>query len=152
MFKINDIVKIKDTSLEGTILNINSNKCTIKINDKNVIVEKSKLTKMYKSNKNTNNNQIVISCNIDNYEKNKFIPEIMIRHQTVEEAIYNVDLFITDAIYNNAKTVRIIHGKHGGILRKAVHEYLKSNKNISNFRLGNYFEGSYGVTIANIKY
>lgn len=39
----------------------------------------------------------------------------------------------------------------GGVLRKSVHEYLASSPYVKDFRLGNYFEGSYGVTIVNLK-
>ena len=55
------------------------------------------------------------------------------------------------AIKNNVKDIKIIHGKNGGILRKAVHDYLKHNKHVETFRLGNYYEGSYGVTIIKLK-
>ena len=75
----------------------------------------------------------------------------MVRHQTVEEALFNVDSFIEEALYRNVKVVKIIHGKHGGILRNAVHKYLKENQNVNSYRLGNYFEGSYGVTIVSLK-
>ena len=49
------------------------------------------------------------------------------------------------------KNIKIIHGRNGGVLRKAVHEYLKHNKNVESYRLGNYYEGSYGVTIIKLK-
>ncbi|MEE1185178.1 MAG: Smr/MutS family protein [Acutalibacteraceae bacterium] len=45
----------------------------------------------------------------------------------------------------------MIHGKGTGVLRKAVHSYLRNNKFISNFRVGLFGEGENGVTIAEIK-
>ena len=41
--------------------------------------------------------------------------------------------------------------KTGGVLRKAVHEYLDNSPYISSYNFGEYYEGSYGVTIAYIK-
>ena len=79
------------------------------------------------------------------------IDEIMIRHQTVEEALSNLDKFIDNAICNNVKIVKIIHGKNGGILRKEVHKYLENSPYVKEHRLGGYYEGSYGVTIAFLK-
>ncbi len=84
-------------------------------------------------------------------DKDIFIPEIMLRHQTLEEAMTNLDYFIDKAIANNVKEVRIVHGRNGGILRKGVHEYLKNNPYVTEFRLGYYYEGSYGVTVAKLK-
>lgn len=150
MINIGDFVKITNTSMQGKVIDITeNNKYIININDKNLITDESKLEKLM-NRQDTFGNNVIINFNND-LKNNDFIPEIMIRHQTVEEALYNLDVFVSEAIYYNVATVRIIHGKHGGILRHAVHEYLKENKNIISFRLGNYFEGSYGVTIAKLK-
>ena len=80
-----------------------------------------------------------------------FSNEIMLRHQTLDEAMFNLENFLDLAYINDIKVVRIVHGKHGGVLRHSVHELLKKDKRIKSFRLGNYFEGSYGVTIAYFK-
>ena len=48
-------------------------------------------------------------------------------------------------------TIRIVHGKGTGALKKAVHEYLKNNPHIKSYRLGNFGEGDLGVTIAELK-
>lgn len=177
MFKKGDFVSIKNSNLKGKILNvkkinikndnknINKNITTHKDNEYTVLINNKK-THILENNlilldntkddfeiKNNmlNNFSNNIKLNYDIDKSNTFIPEIMLRHKNVDEAIYELENFINESIYNKIYTVKIIHGKSGGILRKAVHDYLKSNKNILEFRLGNYFEGSYGVTIAKIK-
>lgn len=77
--------------------------------------------------------------------------EIMLRHLTEYEAIDKLEIFLDKMIANKIPRVRIIHGKSGGILRNAVHSYLKEHPYIEDFRLGFYHEGGIGVTIANIK-
>ena len=77
--------------------------------------------------------------------------EIMLRHLNEYEAIDKLDTFIDKMLANKIPVVRIIHGKSGGILRKAVHNYLKEHPYIKDYRLGYYHEGGIGVTIANIK-
>ena len=149
MINIGDFVKINNTSFEGKIIDITENrKYIISVNDKNIITDLNNIEKI--SNNKSSCNNITFNFDTD-LKSSEFIPEIMIRHQTAEEAIYNLDQFISEAIYFHVSSVKIIHGKHGGILRQAVHKYLKENKNISSYRLGNYFEGSYGVTIAKLK-
>lgn len=76
----------------------------------------------------------------------------MIRHQTVDEALENLEKFIDNAICNNVKIVKIIHGKNGGILRREVHKFLDNSPYVKEHRLGGYYEGSYGVTIAFLKW
>lgn len=151
MINIGDIVKLNNSSFEGKVINIEGkNKYVVKIQEKNIITNLENLTKLNIETKNKEQNNL---RNIElNYTSSKeFFPEIMIRHQTVEEAMYNLDNFISEAIYYNINSVKIIHGKHGGILRKAVHDFLKMHPKVESFRLGNYFEGSYGVTIAKLK-
>ena len=49
------------------------------------------------------------------------------------------------------ETVTIIHGKGTGALRKAVQAYLRRDKTVKSFRLGNYGEGESGVTVVEFK-
>lgn len=154
MYLVGDIVTLNNSSITGRIIEISkNNKCVICVNDKNIITDMSNISKTNKNNQSKINSIKITFDNKSNYETAnlEFIPEIMVRHQTVEEALFNVDSFIEEALYRNVKTVKIIHGKHGGILRNAVHKYLKENKNVNSYRLGNYFEGSYGVTIVSLK-
>lgn len=160
MYLIGDIVKINNSSLTGRIVSIEKNeKCIVCINEKNITTDISNILKVdinndkYTKANNISTNSVTInfSNNLENNSSLAFIPEIMVRHQTVEEALFNVDMFLEEALYRKIQTVKIIHGKHGGILRGAVHKYLKENKNVKAFRLGNYFEGSYGVTIVTLK-
>ncbi|MDE3059348.1 MAG: Smr/MutS family protein, partial [Bacteroidota bacterium] len=64
-----------------------------------------------------------------------------------EEAIKAVDKFLDDSILSGAIHIDIIHGKGTGALRKRVAEYLKSDKRIKSFRLGEWNEGGSGVTV-----
>lgn len=145
MFTIGDYVKIIDTNINGEIVNIQDEKITIVSNNKNVKTTIDKIQKLEK--KITKKPQVTVS--VQTFSKPQ--DEIMIRHQTVDEAIENVEKFIDNAICNNVKIVKIIHGKKGGVLRKEVHKYLENNPNVKEHRLGGYYEGSYGVTIVFLK-
>ncbi|MDD2376398.1 MAG: Smr/MutS family protein [Clostridia bacterium] len=148
MFKIGDYVRIKNTNLIGNILRISNNTYSISINCKSVTISKDLIEKEENSKLKPNiKSRVSYNINVDPDFKN----EIMLRHKTREEAIYELDKFIDGAIINKITIIRIIHGKNGGILRDAVHEYLKNNKNIDSFKLAGYFEGQFGVTIANLK-
>jgi DNA mismatch repair protein MutS2 len=74
-------------------------------------------------------------------------PEIDLRGMTVDEAIGVLDIFLDNAIMANLPSVRIIHGKGTGALRKGIHEHLRKKRGLKDFRLGVYGEGEDGVTI-----
>jgi DNA mismatch repair protein MutS2 len=77
--------------------------------------------------------------------------EINVIGMTVHEAIPDVEAFIDSAVISNLEEVRIVHGMGTGKLRAGIHEYLRTNRNVAEFRLGKYGEGETGVTIVKIK-
>ncbi len=77
--------------------------------------------------------------------------EINLLGKTVDEACAELDKFLDDAALAHLPSVRIVHGKGTGALRKGVQNYLKKNKHVKTYRLGEYGEGDAGVTIAEIK-
>ena len=77
--------------------------------------------------------------------------EINLLGKTVDEAIAELDKYLDDAYIAHVKSVRIVHGKGTGALRKGVHNYLKRQKHVASFRLGEFGEGDAGVTIVEFK-
>ncbi len=77
--------------------------------------------------------------------------EINVIGMTVEEANFVIDKFLDDSVLANLETVRIVHGKGTGKLRKGIHEFLKTNSHVKSFRLGNFGEGEMGVTVVNLR-
>lgn len=88
--------------------------------------------------------------NRSNYDV-KAITEVDLRGMTAEEAIMELELALDSAVLSNMSQITIIHGKGTGVLRNAVHQYLKKSKYIKSYRLGVYGEGESGVTIAELK-
>ena len=74
--------------------------------------------------------------------------EVDLRGMDAVEAICVLDNYLDGAMRANLSSVRIIHGKGTGVLRKAVQDALKKNKHVKKYRLGVYGEGEDGVTIA----
>ncbi|MDE6603703.1 MAG: endonuclease MutS2 [Lachnospiraceae bacterium] len=77
--------------------------------------------------------------------------EINLLGKTVDEALSELDKYLDDAYLAHLPSVRIVHGKGTGALRKAVQGYLRKNRVIKSFRLGEFGEGDAGVTIAEFK-
>ena len=78
-------------------------------------------------------------------------PEINLLGKTVDEAVAELDKYLDDAFLAHLPKVRIVHGKGTGALRKGVHDYLRRQKRIKAYRLGEYGEGDSGVTIAEFR-
>lgn len=76
--------------------------------------------------------------------------EIDIRGMASDEAILELDKYIDNAVVSGLETIRIIHGKGTGVLRKSVQTHLRSHKAVKSFRLGTFGEGENGVTVAEL--
>jgi len=78
-------------------------------------------------------------------------PEIDLRGMMADEAVAAVEQFLDGATLSNLETVTIIHGKGTGALRQAVHDSLKRNRQVKNYRLGKFGEGETGVTVVTLR-
>jgi DNA mismatch repair protein MutS2 len=87
-----------------------------------------------------------------NLEKSASISaEINLLGQTVDEALAGLDKYLDDAYLTHMPSVRVVHGKGTGALRKAVHGHLKKTHYVASFRLGEFGEGDSGVTVVTFK-
>ena len=80
-----------------------------------------------------------------------FRDEIDLRGMTGDEAWLAVDKYFDEATLANIRTVRLIHGKGTGALKTALWKFLKGDKRISSFRIGQFGEGDGGVTVVELK-
>ncbi len=79
------------------------------------------------------------------------IDEIDLRGMMGDEAWLAVDKYLDEAMLTGYHTVRLIHGKGTGALKKALWQELRGDKRIKSFRLGRYGEGDGGVTVVELK-
>lgn len=75
-------------------------------------------------------------------------PEVNLVGMRVEEALTPLTQAIDGAVRADLPSLRVIHGKGTGALRKAVAEVLKTDPRVKRFRTGTVTEGGTGATIA----
>ena len=80
-----------------------------------------------------------------------FSQEINLRGMTFDEAREALDIFIDNLRTSGLETGQIIHGKGTGVLRNKIGKYLQKHAYIESWRLGNWNEGSFGVTVITLK-
>lgn len=77
--------------------------------------------------------------------------EIDVRGLTFDEAREEVELFLDRLRMTGMDTAHIIHGKGTGALRNKLGPWLDSHPYVESRRLGNWNEGSYGVTVVTLR-
>ena len=149
-FHLGDSVHVISLNLDGTVRSLPNQKgeltvqmgilqSTVKISDVEIVKEE-------KQSKQQKTAQYRASVN----KAKNIKPEINLLGMTVDEAIMELDKYLDDACLSHLNQVRIVHGKGTGALRKGVHEYLKRQKYVKSFRLGEFGEGDAGVTIVEL--
>lgn len=153
-FHIGDRVHVSSLNLDGTVHTLPNQKgelnvtigimnYNVNMSDLTIIEEASEMRKLKQK-----------SSGIGKLKMNKtasISPEINLIGMTSDEAIMTLDKYLDDAFLSHISPVRIVHGKGSGVLRNAVHNYLKRQKHVKSFRLGSFGEGDYGVTIVEFK-
>lgn len=143
--KIGDNVKIIDISREGTVSEISGKRVLVLSGSMRLWVQMDNLMLLEKK-KNAPSKAITKPSSVDRIATT----EIDIRGLSCDEAVIELGRFIDNAVLTNINTITVIHGKGTGVLRNAVHKYLRGHKVIKNFRVGLFGEGENGVTIAEL--
>ncbi|MDO5145683.1 MAG: endonuclease MutS2 [Eubacteriales bacterium] len=90
----------------------------------------------------------------DRYSINKaatISPEINLLGHTVDEAVAKLEKYLDDAMIAGLSSVRVVHGKGTGALRKGIHEYLRRQKFVKSYQLAEFGEGDAGVTVVTFR-
>ncbi|MCU0331372.1 MAG: endonuclease MutS2 [Candidatus Kapabacteria bacterium] len=74
-----------------------------------------------------------------------------VRGQRADEALKEVEGFLSDAVLGNLTHATIIHGKGTGALRKVLHDYLRDHSQVRSFRNGTIEEGGEGITVVEMR-
>lgn len=153
-FKLGESVKVLSMNINGTVASLPDNKgnltvqmgilrSQVNISDLEIIDETPAYLK--KTTRAGGKGKIKMSKSLS------ISTEINLLGKTVDEAIAELDKYLDDASLAHLSSVRIVHGKGTGALRKGIHQYLRRQKHVRSFRLGEFGEGDAGVTIAELK-
>lgn len=153
-FKLGESVKVLSMNINGTVASLPDNKgnltvqmgilrSQVNISDLEIIDETPAYLK--KTTRAGGKGKIKMSKSLS------VSTEINLLGKTVDEAIAELDKYLDDASLAHLSSVRIVHGKGTGALRKGIHQYLRRQKHVRSFRLGEFGEGDAGVTIAELK-
>jgi DNA mismatch repair protein MutS2 len=85
------------------------------------------------------------------YAESNLSMQIDLRGLTFDEAEPLLERYLDEVYMAGLENVSVIHGKGTGALRIKIQNYLKNQVRVKSFRLGNWDEGSYGVTIVELK-
>jgi len=143
-----DTVKVTTLNVTGTVLQLTPKEAVVQAGAIRVTVPREALRRI---DEKPVSKAPLVSVPVNLSRAANISPEIMLRMQRVDEALANLDQYLSEAYAAGLQQVRVIHGKGTGTLRKAVREYLNTHPLVASYRGADATEGGDGVTIVTLK-
>lgn len=153
---IGDLVMVHSMGVKGTVSSLPNNKgklfvqmgilrSEVDIKDLELLEEETLQIRKEKIRERSNAGKIKMSKSMN------ISSSINLIGKTVDEAIAVLDKYLDDAYLARLHQVTIIHGVGTGALKNAVQAHCKKTNYIQSYRMGEYGEGGYGVTVVDFK-
>lgn len=139
-----DSVQVLTLNQKGTVLEIGNKEAVVQVGSMKMKVKLANLDKIEEKKQETRG---MVTRKSDQ----PIALELDLRGTTIEEATYEIDRYLDNAIMAGLSQVSIIHGKGTGVLRTGVQEFLRKHPQVRSFRGGEHGEGGSGATIVTLR-
>ncbi|WP_259069784.1 endonuclease MutS2 [Mucilaginibacter sp. X4EP1] len=146
--KPGDWVKLADSETTGQVIELIRDNVVIAIGDLRTVAKKKKVVKVSRSSVPK---EIRKSFNSNTSDVASFSPEIDVRGMRTEDALGNIERLFDRALMMGYGTLKIIHGKGDGILRKMIRQYLKKYEQVDRMEDEHADRGGDGITYVYFK-
>ncbi len=146
-FAIGEEVLVKTMNQNGKILKIMpDNRIQVQTGILKLVVSTDDIVKIQKKKTNKFKNFASLK------RTSQVRGEIDLRGMNADEAIAELETYMDRAMLTGYHEIYIIHGKGTMVLRKKIHEYLRTSKYVAEFKDANQNEGGVGCTVVTLKY
>ncbi|MGJ1269872.1 endonuclease MutS2 [Sphingobacterium spiritivorum] len=144
--EVGDWVKIVDSGNEAQVIEVaRNNNLILALGDLRTVVKRSKVSKLRSKEKSK-----AIKKSSNTPSAADFSPEVDVRGMRTEDALNQIELVLDRAVMIGYPSLKIVHGKGDGILRKFIRDYLRKYSHVSRFEDEHADRGGDGITYAYI--
>jgi DNA mismatch repair protein MutS2 len=147
--KPGDWVKLVDSETTGQVMEVVKDNVIIAIGDLRTVAKKKRVQKISKKEVPKEIRKSYSSSSTSDVAN--FSPEIDVRGMRGEEALFAIEKVLDRAIMMGFGTLKILHGKGDGILRKLIREYLRKYEQVSHMEDEHADRGGHGITYVYLK-
>ncbi len=130
IIEVGDWVQLINTETSGQVLEINRDNLVLALGDLRSVVKRNRIQKISNKQAKKTIQSNSFSGRISE-AISSFKPELDLRGMRGENAIQEVENYLDKAIMLGFPSIKLIHGKGDGILRKLIREYLKKYKEVT---------------------
>ncbi len=144
---VGDVVWVEGLQANGEVIELNGDEAEVRVGRFRVKARLEELEKRTVSDEPPLTRERTLTLNVLHPSPGI---ELNLRGLRVEEGIPRLDKYLDDAYLAGLPSVRIVHGKGTGTLRRAVREQLEGHPLVASYRPGDQHEGGDGVTVAEL--
>ena len=141
-------MKLADSETTGQVMEIAKDNVIIAIGDLRTVAKKNRVQKVSKKEVPK---EIRRSFSAGTGDVANFSPEIDVRGKRGEEALYEIEKLLDRALMMGIGSLKILHGKGDGILRKLIRDYLKKYDAVGRMEDEHADRGGDGITYVYLK-
>lgn len=147
--KVGDWVKLTDSETTGQVMEIAKDNIIIAIGDLRTVAKRKRVQKVTRKEVPKEIRRSASAASTGDMAS--FSPEIDVRGMRGEDALHSIEKLLDRAIMMSFGSLKIIHGKGDGILRKLIRGYLKKYDQVSHMEDEHADRGGDGITYVYLK-
>ncbi len=140
---VGDWVRVVDSGTEAQVIDISKENVILAMGDLRSVVKRKRVEKISRKEKRAARRGSNLATN---EQAASFYPEIDVRGMRTEAALHEIEQYFDRALMLGFSTLKIIHGKGDGILRKMIRSYLKEYDQVQRMEDEHADRGGDGIT------
>ncbi|WP_257656442.1 endonuclease MutS2 [Parapedobacter lycopersici] len=144
--RVGDWVKILDTGSEAQVISVAKNNLVLAMGELRTVQKRNKVVPIPQKAKSTTSRSSHYAAMTDDVAD--FLHEVDVRGMRTESALYEIEKQLDRAVMMGFPTLKIIHGKGNGILRKFIRDYLHKYGEVKRLEDEHPDRGGTGITYA----
>jgi len=149
--KVGDWVKLIDGDTTGQILELIKDNVVIAMGELRTVVKRKRVEKVTRAAVPKELRRATHNANTNTSDMASFSPEIDVRGMRTEDALFAIEKLFDRALMMSFGTLKVIHGKGDGILRKMIRQYLKKYDQVDRMEDEHADRGGDGITYVYLK-
>lgn len=142
--QVGDWVKIRDTDNEAQVISVAKNNLVLAMGELRMVQKRDKVVRIAKKQVSSRRSHQVTLAD----EVAGFYPEVDVRGMRTEAALHEIEKYMDRAVMMGIPSLKIIHGKGNGILRKFIRDYLRKYGEVARLEDEHPDRGGEGITYA----
>jgi len=144
--RVGDWVKIPGTGNEAEVIGVSKNNLVLAMGELRMVKKRSEVEPIAKKSGSRASRKTYHASISENAAN--FSPEVDVRGMRTEAALYEIEKHLDKAVMMGFPSLKIIHGKGDGILRKFIRDYLRKYGEVTRMEDEHADRGGEGITYA----